>query len=39
MKFTRILLMFTIFTGVAYAQNISQFVISDEAGKKSPIPR
>ena len=37
MKFTRTLLMLTIFSGAAYAQNISKFVISDEAAKKSLI--
>src|SRR5438132_4403282 len=37
MKFTRTLLMLTIFSGAAYAQNIGKFVISDEAAKKSLI--
>src|SRR6266850_2266914 len=37
MNFTGILLALTIFAGAASAQNISKFVISDEAAKKSLI--
>src|SRR5262249_14219383 len=37
MKLMCIVIMLTIFTGAAAAQNISKFVISDEAAKKSLI--